>query len=116
MADLDASGLTAIQPRRLGTAINMFGPTWRSENALFSLARQENGTLALLSVDPTSGATRDLGLRLPAGTGQGAGLGVRWDARHGQALLLARPSNGASSLQAWLVSFVSSSAEAGASR
>ena len=46
------------------------------------------------STDPTTGATHDLGVRLPASTGQGAGLAARWDTRHGYALLLAHPSNG----------------------
>ncbi|HEY0583154.1 MAG TPA: hypothetical protein VGE94_13295, partial [Chloroflexota bacterium] len=86
----------------------MSGPVWKSEDALYSFARQDDGTLALRSSDPTSGATNDLGVRLPAGTGQGAGLAARWDTRHGYALLLTHPSNGGmtgTSLQAWLVLF-----------
>ncbi|HEY8742397.1 MAG TPA: PEGA domain-containing protein, partial [Chloroflexota bacterium] len=89
MANLEASGLQDAQPRRLGTAINTFGPVWRSESALLGFARQDDGTLALRSIDPTSGAVRDLGVRLPAATAQGAGVAARWDARHGNALLLA---------------------------
>ena len=118
MADLDASGLADTQPRRLGTSINNFGLVWRFETTLFGLARQDDGTLALHSIDPTSGAVHDVGVRLPTGTAQGTtGLSARWDARHGSALLLARAPGGGTSaaragrgpLQAWLVSFVSSS-------
>ncbi|HEX9373648.1 MAG TPA: hypothetical protein VF897_21720, partial [Roseiflexaceae bacterium] len=118
MADLDASGLADTQPRRLGTSINNFGLVWRFETTLFGLARQDDGTLALHSIDPTSGAVHDVGVRLPAGTAQGTSrLSARWDARHGSALLLARAPGGGTSgaragggpLQAWLVSFVSSS-------
>ncbi|MGI9149250.1 MAG: PEGA domain-containing protein [Chloroflexota bacterium] len=118
MASVEASGLETVQPRRVGTAINILGPAWRSENAVHSFARQDDGSLALRSIDPTSGAVRDLGVRLPTSTGQGTGLAARWDTRHGNALLLARPSNngtGGASLQAWLVSFVSPSSAAGAS-
>jgi len=118
MANLEASGLQDAQPRRLGPAINTFGPVWRSESALLGFARQDDGTLALRSIDPTSGAWRDLGVRLPPGTAQGAaGLSARWDTRHGYALLLAHPSNGTTSdtsLRAWLVSFVAPSLTAGA--
>jgi hypothetical protein len=116
LANLGGADLAAVQPRRIGTAINTAGPVWRSETTLFGLARQDDGTLALRSIDTTTGAVRDLGVRLPAGTGQGLGLSARWDTRHGRALVLARPSatgavgNAASGpLQAWLVSFVSPS-------
>jgi hypothetical protein len=118
VANLEASGLEAAQPRRLGTALNTVGPVWRSPNALLSLVREDDGTLALRSVEETSGAVRDLGVRLPAGTGQGAGLAVRWDTSHGSALLLSRSSNSGSvggPLQAWLASFTGSS-QAAASR
>jgi hypothetical protein len=40
MADVEVWGLEAVQPRRVGTAINLAGPVWRSENALYSFARQ----------------------------------------------------------------------------
>jgi hypothetical protein len=118
LANLAGADLAAAQPRRLATAINTVGPVWRSETTLFRLARQDDGTLTLRAIDAASGAVRDLGVRLPAGTGQGLGLSARWDTRHGRALVLARPSvagtvgNGASggALQAWLVSFVSPSA------
>jgi len=64
----------------------------------------------------------DLGVQLPAGTAEGAGLSARWDTRHGQALLLSHPAGGgviASAatgglLQAWLVSFVAPSSTPGA--
>ena len=122
MANLEASGLQDAQPRRLGPAINTFGPVWRSESALLGFARQDDGTLALRSIDPTSGAVRDLGVRLPTGTAQGVGVSARWDTRHGYALLLAHPSASGTSgasvgggpLQAWLVSFVAPSSTAGA--
>jgi len=122
MANLEASGLQDAQPRRLGPAINTFGPVWRSESALLGFARQDDGTLALRSIDPTSGAVRDLGVRLPTGTAQGVGVSARWDTRHGYALLLAHPSAsgtfgasvGGGPLQAWLVSFVAPSTTAGA--
>jgi hypothetical protein len=117
LANLAASDLAAVQPRRLGTAINTMGPVWRSETTLFGLARQDDGTLSLRSMDATTGAVRGLGVRLPAGTGQGLGLSARWDTRHGRALVLARPSTGGAvgnaasgALQASLVSFVSPSA------
>jgi hypothetical protein len=116
MADLKAARLDSGQPRSLGTAINTFGPVWRSESALYGLGRQDDSTLALRSIDPGSGAVRDLGVRLPAGTGQGSGLAVRWDTRYGRALLLSHPPTGATvgsdmpggPLQAWLVSFAAS--------
>ena len=44
MANLESSGLQDVQPRRLGTAINTFGPVWRSESALLGFARQDDGT------------------------------------------------------------------------
>jgi hypothetical protein len=115
MARLEASGLQDAQPRRLGTAINTFGPVWRSESALLGFARQDDGMLALRSIDPTSGAVRDLGVRLPAAVGQGTGLAAHWNTSHGYALLLSHPSNGGTvgvSLQGWLVSFASPSSSA----
>jgi hypothetical protein len=118
VASVEASGLEATRPQRIGTAINTLGPVWRSENVLYSFARQNDGTLALRSIDPGSGATRNLGVRLPVSTGQGAGLAARWDTRHGYALLLSQPSNagtGGPSLQAWLVSFPGPSSTLGAS-
>jgi hypothetical protein len=117
MANLEASGLEDAQPRRLGTSVNAFGPVWRSENVLLGFARQNDGTLALWSIEPTSGVVRELGVRLPAGTAQAAGLSARWDTRHGYALLLSYPPNtgtGGSSLQAWLVSFVAPGSTPGA--
>lgn len=123
VANLEASGLQDAQPRRLGTALNTFGPVWRSDSALLGFARQEDGTLGLRSIDSASGALRDLGARLPSVTAQGApGLSARWDARHGYALILAHaaaggtfePTIGGGPLQAWLVSFVAPSLTTGA--
>ncbi|MDQ6674415.1 MAG: hypothetical protein M3069_27400, partial [Chloroflexota bacterium] len=117
MAGVEASWLEAARPHRIGTAINTLGPVWRSEHALYSFARLNDGTLALRSTDPSTGGTRDLGVRLPASTGQGAGLAARWDTRHGRALLLAHPSNGGTggtALQIWLVSFAEPSSTLGA--
>ena len=123
MANLEASGLADAQPRRLGTAINTFGPVWRSESALFGFARQDDGTLALRSIDPTSGAVHDLGVRLPLGTAQGTPgcpvAGIR--AMATRCCSPTRPTGGTlgasasgGPLQAWLVSFVSPSSTAGA--
>jgi hypothetical protein len=122
MADLDGSGPIAAQPRRLGTTLNTLGPVWRSEHRLLGFARRDDGTLALRSIDPTSGASHDLNVQLPAGIGRGAGLAARWDVVNGQALLLAHATTGAVArksalrgpLQAWLVSFAQRST-AGAS-
>jgi hypothetical protein len=114
-----SSGLADSQPRRLGTAINNFGLVWRFPTTLYGFARENDGTLALHSIDPSSGGVHDLGVRLPTGTAQGtSGLSARWDARHGYALLLANAPGGGWSganaggapLQAWLVSFVSPNA------
>jgi hypothetical protein len=63
---MQASGLKDAQPCRLGTALNTFGPVWRSMNTLFGFARQDDGTLELHAIDPPSGAVHDLGVRLPA--------------------------------------------------
>src|SRR5262249_47982851 len=80
LADLDAAGLADAQPRRLGTAINNFGLAWRFPTTVYAFAREDDGTLALHSIDPTSGAVHDLGVRLPAGIAQGTtGLSARWD-------------------------------------
>src|SRR5260370_36535267 len=74
--------------------MNGFGQGGGVGGAVVGFARQDDGTLALRSIDPTSGAVRDLGVRLPPGTAQGTGLSARWDTRHGRALLLAQPSTG----------------------
>jgi hypothetical protein len=119
-ADLKGSPLADAQPHRLGTAINNFGLVWRYQSMLYGFAREDDGTLALHSVDPTSGAVRDLGARLPVGTAQGTtGLAVRWDIRHGYGLLLAHaPGAGTANpvggpLHAWLVSFIPSNQQPG---
>jgi hypothetical protein len=123
IADLDGLWPMAAQPRRLGTTLNTLGPVWRSEHSLLGFGRRDEGTLALRSIDPTSGAAHDLNVQVPASTGRGAGPAARWDVGHGQVLLLARPSNGALAgksapggpLQAWLVSFAAPRTTTGAS-
>ena len=108
-------GLVSGQPRRLGTAVNNFGLVWRFPDRLYALAREDDGTLALHSVDPMTGRVADLGVRLPMPGAQGlTELSARWDARHGRVLLRARASDGAMTgeepaggpLRAWLVSFI----------
>ena len=109
LVDVEASGLQESQPRRLGSVTGVVGPVWRSSSTLFGFARQGDGTFSLRSIDPSSGALGDPGVSLPASTGQGAGVAVRWDVVHGYALLLSRPSaafaSASAPLQAWLVSF-----------
>jgi hypothetical protein len=117
VVDVEASGLGGMQPRRLGSITGVVGPVWRSDGNLSGFVRQDDGTLALRSIDPDSGTLHDAGVRLPAGAGQGTGLAARWDGGHGYALLLSRPNtlsvgssanSAIASLQAWLVSFVDS--------
>jgi hypothetical protein len=118
MANVESSGLDTARARPVGTATNILGPVWRSEHALYGFTRRDD-VLALRSIDPTSGATHDLGVRLPATTGHGAGLAARWDTRRGRALLLAHPAKvgtSGTSLQAWMVSFVWPTTAAGATR
>ena len=111
--DVEASGLQEAQPRRVGSTTGVVGPVGRSDNALLGFARQDDGTLGLRSIDPTSGAVHDTGVRLAAGTGQGSGLAARWDTVHGYAALTTRAtastigttSGMSGALQAWLVSF-----------
>ncbi len=125
MADLAATGIQNTQPRRLGTSLNHFGLLWRFPSTLVGFGHLDDGALALHSADSTSGAVHDLGVRLPAGTAQGGtGLSVRWDARHGRALLLAHAPDAALAdtraagipLQAWLVSFVAPGTQPGVPR
>jgi len=116
---VEASGLQEAQPRRLGSITGVVGPVWRSDNSLLGFARQDDGTLGLRSIDPTSGAVHDTGVRLPAGTGQGSGLAARWDTVHGYAALATRAtastigttSGMSGALQAWLVSFAPNSSK-----
>jgi hypothetical protein len=114
LVDVEASGLKETQPQRIGSLTGVSGPVWRSDQTVFGFVRQNDGTLSLSSIDPKSGTVQDTGVRVPAGVGQGAGLGARWDAAHGLALLLSRPnaatigsstSSASAPLQAWLVSF-----------
>jgi len=113
LVDLQATGLESSQPHRLGTMTNVLAPVWRSNNTLFGFVRQDDGALGLRSIDPAAATVRDVGVRLPAGVGQGGGLAAHWDADNGRVLLLSRPSSSTSvsgagltsPLEAWLVSF-----------
>jgi hypothetical protein len=111
--DLNPAG-SATQPRRIGSLTNLAAPVWRDESTIYGFARQDDGSLSLQAVDIANGTMRDTGARIPPSIVQGGGLAARWDVEHGRALLLTRPNAGASSasvggLQAWLVSFLSSS-------
>jgi len=111
VVDLNASGVQASQPRRVGKLTGVVAPVWRQDGTLLSLVRQNDGALALRSID-TGGATSDPGAPLPVGALQGTGLAARWDTAHGRALLLTRPTTansnaaGVAPLQAWLVSYI----------
>ena len=115
LADLDAAGLAAAQPRRLGTIAGVAAPVWRDDHTLLGFVRQADGALALRTIDAATGAVRDPGAQLPTGVGQGTGLATHWDSERGRLLLLSHPATsaapaaGAGSLQAWLVSFTSPS-------
>jgi hypothetical protein len=109
--DLDASGVQATQPRRLGKLTGVVAPVWREDGTLLSFVRQNDGALALRAID-SDGAVDEPGAPLPVGAIQGAGVAARWDTAHGRVLLLSRPAttnaNAASGapLQAWLVSYI----------
>ena len=111
VVDLNASGVQATQPRRLGKLTGVVAPVWRQDGTLLSFVRQNDGALALRAID-SSGAVDEPGAPLPAGAIQGAGLAARWDTAHGRVLLLSRPTTTNSStasvaaLQAWLVSYI----------
>lgn len=112
---LDVNGGSAIsQPRRLGTVTGLAAPVWRDDSIIYGFSRRDDGSLSLGSVDVSTGALHDTGGLIPPGTIQGTGLAARWDVTHGRALLVTRPASGstgqpAAGLQAWLVSFLSSS-------
>jgi PEGA domain len=103
-------------PRRLGSTTGLSGPLWRSEGlGIIGVGRGDDSSLVFRSVDPSSGVARTLDVHLPSGTGRGSALAVRWDERHGRALMLTRGSasdTSASSpaLKAWLVDFVADAA------
>jgi hypothetical protein len=88
------------QNRRLGTAGGN-APVWRADGNLLALAQPNgSGPLRVQVVDPGSGAATPVGtLPLPAAST----YAVRWDAAHGQALLVQRGDNGAAAF--WLLSF-----------
>jgi hypothetical protein len=113
VVDLDASGIKAGQPRRFGTLTGVAGPVWRQDGTLLSFARDNDGTLALQSID-AAGAAHAPGAPLPEAAVQGSGLAARWDIEHGRALLLSGSTTTSSNagsvtpLQAWLVSYLAS--------
>jgi hypothetical protein len=122
---LEPSSLADVQPARLGRAINNFGLGWRSETVLYAFAPEDDGRLALHSVDPATGVVTDLGVRVSTGPIQrSSGLSVRWDTHDGYALLLAHSQGAAVStadptsarLQVYLVSFVAHDSSAGLDR
>ncbi|MBV9602309.1 MAG: PEGA domain-containing protein [Chloroflexi bacterium] len=122
---LEPSSVADVQPLRLGRAINNFGLVWRSETTLYAFAPEDDGRLALHSVDPATGVVTDLGVRVSAGSMQAsAGLSVRWDTHDGSALLLAHTQGPSLStadptsapLQVYLVSFVARDSSAALGR
>jgi hypothetical protein len=125
VSHLEPSSLADVQPHRLGRAINNFGLVWRSATALYAFAPEDDGRLALHSVDPATGVVTDLGVRVSTGPIQASpGLSVRWDTHAGYALLLARTQGAAVStadptgaaLQVYLVSFVAPGSNTGLGR
>jgi hypothetical protein len=116
VADVGGSTAANASPRRLGTATDLVAPVWRdgpADGTLLGLVHKEDGAIGIRSVDAASGEVQDLDGRLPAGTGEGAGLAARWDTEHGRALLLTRASNAVTTtsvkpgpLTIWLVSFI----------
>src|SRR5262249_24103666 len=96
-------------PHRLGSATGLAGPVWRSEESvLFAVARREDGSLLFRSVDPTTGAAKNVDVNLPTNVGRGNALALRWDEAHARALVFTRGTTGntsksSQSLQAWLI-------------
>jgi hypothetical protein len=118
-----APALAPDDQRRVGSAVGLVGPVWLpaavgpSAGPVLALARTDDngGQLVLRAVDLVSGRVQDTGSRLPPGVGSRSTPGVRWDALHGEALLLARPSTASRGIAAgdaspdldvWLVQFV----------
>jgi hypothetical protein len=108
--------------RRVGSAVGLVGPVWLppavgpSVGPVLALARTDDngGQLVLRAMDLASGRIQDTGSRLPPGLGSRSTPGVRWDAPHGQALVLARASTAnrgiastgtSPDLDVWLVQF-----------
>jgi hypothetical protein len=108
--------------RRVGSATGLVGPIWLppmvgpSAGPVLILARADDngGQLVLRAVGLSTGHIQDTGSRLAPGVGSRTAPGVRWDAAHGQALLLARASTGSRGvaytstgpdLDVWLVQF-----------
>jgi hypothetical protein len=90
----------------------MVGP---SAGRVLALARTDDngGQLVLRAVDLATGHFQDTGSRLPGGLGSRTAPAIRWDAPHGQALLLTRASSGRGvantgtslDLDVWLLQF-----------
>lgn len=90
-----APGIFTWQPdgngaRRLGVATGAW-PTWGPDGAVLALAPMQGGTTALVVLDPATGEVRD---RAPLPLPSGAAFAVRWDARHGRALVAQRRDGG----------------------
>jgi hypothetical protein len=118
-----APELTPDDQRRVGSTTGLVGPIWLppavgpDAGPVLALARTNDngGQLALRTVDLASGRAQDTGSHLPAGVGSRSSPGVRWDALHGQALLLARATTSSGGiatapvsspdLDVWLVQF-----------
>ena len=103
-------------PHRLGSATGLTGPVWRSEeSALLAVARHDDASLLFRSVDPTTGAAKNVDVNVPSNVGRGSGLAIRWDEGHARAMVLTRGTTGdtptsSQSLKAWLIDFVANAA------
>jgi hypothetical protein len=113
LADLNAQGTQASQPRRLGKLTGVVAPVWRQDGSLLSFVRQNDGALALQAIDQ-NGAVHGPAAPLPKGAIQGNSVAARWDSERGRALLLSRPAptnvnaDGVAPLQAALLSYMTS--------
>src|SRR5215204_2614644 len=73
----------ASNPGRLGSTTGLSGPLWRSEGrGIIGVACGDDSPV-FRSVDASTTVAKDLNVRVPAETGRGSGLGVRWDERRG---------------------------------
>jgi len=111
LATPTAAGLTAEEGQRLGSATGLIAPVWPEVDAtgqpdLLALARtgQTAKSLAIRSIDPTTGAVANLDAVLPSGVGGAGTVSARWDLPHSRLLVLAPHDNSNSVLlDFWLV-------------